>query len=49
MRQHGAGEAGRSSVFMQVFLTRRSRRALRIFDLGDAERALARFAELTAG
>jgi hypothetical protein len=50
-RQHGTREGGPfESVFVQVFLTRGARiERYEIFDLEDAERALVRFAELSAG
>jgi ketosteroid isomerase-like protein len=51
MRQHGTREGGPfESVFVGVFLTRGAQiERYEIFDLEDAERALARFAELSAG
>jgi hypothetical protein len=51
MRQHGTREGGPfESVFVGVFLTRGDHiERYELFDLDGAERALARFEELTAG
>jgi hypothetical protein len=51
MRQHGTREGGPfESVFVGVFLTRGDHiERYELFDLEDTERALARFAELSAG
>jgi len=48
---HGTREGGPfESVFVQLFLTRGARiEHYEIFDLADAERALARFTELSSG
>jgi hypothetical protein len=51
MLQHGTREGGPfESVFIPVFLTRGDHiERYELFDLADADRALARFAELSAG